>query len=196
MSATLLPDSSSFTGVFNGLANSPAANDQALGISSLILQGNAEGYAKLAANPSLRRSPEGVALFSGVLCAAPSDKVQVAVVASLLEEVPLARCASYLLRANHSKETLPHLAKLLDHTLKEMRYEGLMGLAAFANNFPMMTPANQASMAWKTPLQPAPYSTAETRANMPTPNTFAAREGRYINFWKGWWQQHETELTK
>jgi hypothetical protein len=101
----------------------------------------------------------------------------------------LQECAAYALRRIHTRESLPLLASLLDSPSPTIRYEGVAGLASYANsglipNEPPLlvdgVPTSRAQSA---------ISTAETQDNFPTLDTFRKDEQRFIAFWKQWQRQ-------
>jgi hypothetical protein len=190
-------------GIYGTLADASDLHLQAIGVSGFIESGDAalsrEAIARLAANAELRNLP---AFFPGSsLCnSRPSDPESIRLLATIVipaSKLSIARCAAYALRAVHAPAALPYLAALLDHSDRELRYEGVMGLASFANNLPIHDPkTSTAMMDWLVPLPGTPrFATPETREHFPAYATFGQDEARYVNFWTRWWRDHRSELT-
>ncbi|HEX8985483.1 MAG TPA: hypothetical protein VF767_08630 [Bryobacteraceae bacterium] len=99
--------------------------------------------------------------------------------------------AGAVLSTNHSVATLPYLAQLLDDPSVSLQAVAVRGLARFANNVlagrRQSTPA-AGSWRYRTD-QTIAYSGFSEQAGMQ-----AATNA--ISFWKGWWQQHRSELAQ
>jgi hypothetical protein len=102
------------------------------------------------------------------------------------------RMAAWPLRRFHTKETLPYLARLLDSTNQEVRYQAMAGLADFCYLGGTPTEEQLNSRGHPTPdlRQPRPYMTDDVGQNFPTVQGFKQDEQRYITFWKNWWANH------
>ena len=100
--------------------------------------------------------------------------------------------AGYVLRAVHTKEAVPILVGMLDSDLDDLKYNGVMGLAAFALDTPVLTPEIVRTMGW---LRPGPKNKSaayaipleEATKYMPTTISFSFDQARYISYWKNWW---------
>lgn len=107
--------------------------------------------------------------------------------------------AGRVLRAVHSKEAVPFLVAMLDSDLDNLKYDGVMGLASFAQDLPVTTPENVRTGNW---LKPGPNSKSATYAvapqeasqYMPATDTFEKNQTRYIGYWKTWWANHRSVL--
>lgn len=107
--------------------------------------------------------------------------------------------AGRVLRAVHSKEAVPFLAAMLDSDLGNLKYNGVMGLASFAQGLPITTPENVRTGNW---LKPEPGSNSATYAvapqeasrYMPATDTFEKDQTRYTGYWKSWWAKHRSVL--
>ena len=106
----------------------------------------------------------------------------------------MGRCAAHALRAIHTKESLPNLRLLLDSSDQTVRYEAVFGLAAFANNLPVQANENTVNLGYLKSPADGPFTTPDTRANVPSLPEFRANEQKYIGFWKLWWAQVQSKL--
>ena len=101
------------------------------------------------------------------------------------------------LRAIHTKETLPYLAKLLDSPNPDRQQDAVFGLSGFANGFEKVTPESTRKMTWLTNRKDTPYTTDQTRHYlMLLGNASDAARQEIVTFWRNWWQDHRAELTR
>ena len=107
----------------------------------------------------------------------------------------LQRAAAYALRAIHTKDTLQYLGQLLESPNQALRYEGVFGLASFANGLPMITQANIASMSYLTSNGNQEFSTVQTREHVPAFEEFQGDETKYLRFWKDWLRDNQFRLS-
>jgi len=195
-----LPNSASLRLMYRSLADSPSdSTSGSLGIAGLILLGESEGFTRLAGSNLIGpQSSPATDVVAMAVCESPRDTAPIDILGNLLSaSAPrLARCAGQVLRGVHTRATLPYLAGLLDNSSSDLRYEGVVGLASFANNLAVHHgQSSTASMEWLSPLPgTAPYATSETLQNLPTLQTFREKEAQYIGFWKAWWAQNQTSL--
>ena len=101
------------------------------------------------------------------------------------ETIPrLRECAAYALRNIHTRESIPFLLILLDSNSRALRYEGVAGLASYANSG-FIPAESRLALDGVTQLRArSTMHTNETEENFPTLETFVKDEGRYIAFWK------------
>ncbi len=95
--------------------------------------------------------------------------------------------AAAALRGIHSEECLELFSRLMDASDSTLRYAGAFGMAAYANNFPIQTSENVASLGYLSP-QPGDWKTRteETMLHVPSLEDFADDEQKYLNFWRQW----------
>jgi len=194
-------------GVFRSRLNSPAAHRifarfaqsnservRALGLRALIAVGDigalervAAEHEKLMAAPYGRGIVEELRFYFGT-----AEPVAVHVLGPLAttekarEDVRIA--AATVLARIHTRESLPHLAKLMDSPSLMLRTLAVGGMAMFANNVPINS-HHPAQGDW-------PYRTEETIAHSAMdPNVIERNESYYISFWKNWWLQNREALT-
>ena len=87
--------------------------------------------------------------------------------------------------------------QLFDDSDVNLRVEAIGGFAAFANGLPMQTNANVPSMQYLHFPDRAPYKTDDTFAHFAMGRQAIERDERkYLLFWKNWWAQHGSELTR
>lgn len=155
----------------------------------------AERWDELAAANNMQR-------LAGVLMGYSNDADPDAVraLASIALKCPPAlyvrENASYALRAIHTKETIPALARLISDKDDLVRINALAGLCLFVRNAPVVTPQAVVSMAWMQSREPAPYLNADTRSHCllgGLPRAAADTE-RYISFWEAWWTEHRADF--
>jgi len=96
----------------------------------------------------------------------------------------------------HTQNTLPILAKLLDADTVDLRYEGVLGLASFANGLPMLTRTNVTGIEFAQPTSNSPFTTEDTLRHTPTEPAFRQDEMKYVGFWKAWWAAHQSQLLR
>ena len=97
-------------------------------------------------------------------------------------------CSAHALREIHTKEALPHLARLLGSDSSQVRYDAVIGIAQYAMSFPIVRMEDKpATMAKFTP--PANV-TNEMRKHYPSQGLFAKDENTYISFWETWLVNH------
>ncbi len=167
---------------------------QTLGLQGLIRSGDAPSLAKVASTPILQADPSVVSAVCDYRNADVGGIGALGALTSTGLPVAMRTCAAHALRNIHTKETLLFLAALLDGDTNDLRYEGVAGLASFANNFPIQTPANTANMGYLTSQGKTQYSTDDVRKNFPGKALFQQQESTYIAFWKTWWAAHQTQF--
>ena len=103
--------------------------------------------------------------------------------------------AAYALRAIHTKDALPYLAKLLDSENPELQALAVSGISSFANNLPVVTAEKVRTMEWMKPQGPPRYpmdgvKEHEAHGQLADP----VERAKYVNFWKGWWSAVEPQV--
>ncbi|HSB16148.1 MAG TPA: HEAT repeat domain-containing protein, partial [Bryobacteraceae bacterium] len=192
--------------VFRGHLNSPAARKtftqfsrshvdkvQALDLRALIAEGDLGALERVASEQDkLMASPFGRAIaedlrfyFRNAEAAAVRILGPLATSENTRQEFRIA--AATALARVHTRESLQHLAGLLESPDLMLRTLAVGGLAMFANNVPVNS-HHPAPGDW-------PYRTEDTIAHSTMdPNTIARNESYYVGFWKNWWFQNKETL--
>ncbi len=182
------------------LAASPDPLLRVLGLQALIRAGDTSGIVRLRADANALNEIVKQPLVAASLCDVrnPQDAAVVALGNLTKAGLPaqVRRCAAYSLRAMHTPNTLPILAALLDADAVDLRYEGVLGLASFANALPTQTRTNLASMEFTQPTIKSPFTTEDTLQHSPTEPEFRQDEMKYVNFWRAWWAVHQSQLSR
>ena len=109
-------------------------------------------------------------------------------------------CAVEALANIHTVDTLPALANLLGHTDPKIRELAMRGLSRFVNNFPITHTTHPGDISWRLPQGPTPYRTPLTDEYSLATGALSAKtkhtEAEYLQFWKSWWANMKTELTR
>jgi hypothetical protein len=171
-----------------------------LGLQALIRAGDTSAIVGLRSDASVLNEIAKQPLVAASLCdfRNPQDAAVLALGDLTKAGLPaqVKRCAAYSLRAMHTPNTLPILATLLDADAVDLRYEGVLGLASFANALPMQTRTNLASMEFTQPTSKGPFATEDTLQHSPTEPAFRQDEMKYVGFWKAWWAIHQSQLAR
>jgi hypothetical protein len=185
---------------YQSLAASASTDTAALGIAGMARNGDAAALRRVNAEyDTLAKSPN----FQQVVISICEHYRQASAqgVAALTDlassssgSLSLRRCSAHALRAIHTKESLPGLAKLLDSSDQNVRYEAVFGLASFANGLPVQVTGNTANLEFLRPSGDSPLANADTRANMPSLPEFRSNEQKYLNFWRQWWIRVQGKL--
>jgi hypothetical protein len=171
-----------------------------LGLQALIRAGDTSTIVGLRSDATLLSEITTQPLVAASLCDVrnPQDAAVLALGDLTKAGLPaqVRRCAAYSLRAIHTPNSLPILAALLDADAVDLRYEGVLGLASFANALPMQTRTNLASMEFTQATSKGPFTTEDTLLHSPTEPEFRQDEMKYVGFWKAWWAVHQSQLSR
>ena len=182
---------STLRSVYRRMQASSSQVVSAAGLAGLLRSGDVQGLEGLTAQLARGPLPAGGPLMGQAVCqylnGNPRGLPILAGFAAAASPIPLLRgCAAFALRNIHSKESIPFLIGLLDSDDLNVRYEGIAGLASYANSglFPgekplMVDDVVQSRIA-------KPLLTPATAANFPTLDTFRRDEVSFISFWRGW----------
>jgi len=171
-------------------AKSPVVKLRGFGLAGLIAGGDVSAVQQYASEvvafPHLD-------VFDAILISPKPDPAAVAAYGSIVaSSAPwaLKSDAAYALRVVHTREALPFLAALLDAEDSHLRYQGMAGLAEFANG---LSRERRVETAMSTGLPSGPYTTAETQRNFVDVPGFRKNEQQYIQFWKHWWAEFQAK---
>ena len=160
------------------------------GVAGLLRSGDAATLVNLPAILARGVAGAGPSLAQAVCEYFNGNVAGLRVLAELVgrkQPVPrLRQCAAFALRNVHSRESLPYLASLLDSEDGEVRYEGVAGLAPYANSgfVPGERPLTVDGVVQARHATQA--RTAATEANFPALETFRQDERSVIEFWREW----------
>jgi hypothetical protein len=93
------------------------------------------------------------------------------------------------LRRLKTRAALPYLATALDSADADVQYQGVAGLAEFANGH-WEKRAADARPTLGLPGQPTEFTSSDTLAHFPVMDTFQQNREQYVSFWKAWWQSN------
>jgi hypothetical protein len=156
----------------------------------LVLEQDADA---LAAAPPQEQTILEVSAALGILYRNP-DPQGIAVLARLAGNpvggrLSLSREAARCLKAIHNPAALPALFGLLSSSDQEIRFDGVFGLASFADNLPVQDSTNVANGEYLRPTLGGPPAEEDVRANSPFWPAFREEEQKYIGFWTSWYQK-------
>jgi hypothetical protein len=107
----------------------------------------------------------------------------------------LQQAAAQFLRAVHTRETLPHLAILLDSPIPDRQVDAVFGFSGFANGFEIVSHLNTTSMTWLTNRKDTPYTTDQTLHYLLLGmGADAGSRQEVVTFWRNWWKDHAAAL--
>jgi hypothetical protein len=174
--------------LWDALAQSSSGPSKAIGLAQLIQAGDRAALLAVA-NGDVQIDPgQPNFLAMSINQYRDSDPAAISALAKVAQgQEPLRSAAAHALRAIHTEDTLPYLAALLDSDSAIVRYEGVAGIASFANGLPVQTDQNYTNMAFLKPSATAEFQpTDETREHFPGLDLFRENEQKYILFWKKW----------
>lgn len=184
---------------FQRLAKSTEPRLKAYGISGLLRQGDAEVLSKVITElPTMPPNAFRESVINNVCQYSNSSLTAVRALGLLSKAsitIPgLKVCAAYALRRIHTKDTLEYLHLLLDDQDPAVRYEGVAGMASFANSGFIPQEAALVIDGIATARMRNRFKTSDTLQNFPTIDSFKKNEAKFINFWKTWWSAVQAEL--
>ncbi len=172
------------------LTESADARRQTHGIRARIQQGDADTIRKLATEYQRHRADiwGWQQITRSVLVELPPSPGVTAALGTLiapnLSDAPLRAASAGALARIHDRESLPHLARLLDDRDPEIRAYAVGGLAMYANNVPIGQ-HHPAPGEWR-------FRTDATMAHSAmSPAVIAKDPAKYIGFWKNWWRDNQ-----
>ena len=196
------PASPLVKGALDRWSRSQSPDLRTMGLIGLVRVEGPAGLARARAElPTVESSQLAPIFVEQVLAYRSPDPQGVRILGEMATEKTgvqgLQRAAAQALRAIHTRESLPYLAKLLDSQDSETREHAVAGFTFFALSLPVMTPAVVVSRAWGTPTGETPYRTSEMDRYLHS-GRFEHPEDEQptIQFWKGWWETHRVELTQ
>lgn len=171
-------------------AASPLALTRAIGLSGQIRTGQPAALAVVTGLDPAEIASHEKALLSNAVCAYRNgDNGGIDSLGKLADAryaQSLQPCAAHALRSIHTRGTIQYLRRMLDSDSPQIQYEGVAGLASFANGLPVQTAANTVSMEFLKTAPNAPFASGETEKNFPAIDTFHENPQAYIQFWKSW----------
>jgi hypothetical protein len=103
----------------------------------------------------------------------------------------LREAAAQALSAMHTRESIPHLAKLLDDPNPALRARDVVGISLFANGKGAQDPSGGPSMPHLNNPPPSAHRTEQTARYL---GFDSANETEWIAFWKAWWLKHQFDF--
>ena len=184
------------------MSTSSSAQQQILGLSGLIREGNGTA---LAAAAQAASAFEAYPAENGILLRSIRDYFRAAdagsiatlgqIAVSSANPTAFREADAHALAAIHSVASLSYLATLLEDPDTTLQAEGIGGLGAFANGLPAQTSAGGPSLAYLQLPANAPYRTADTLANFALGSSATQQnQASYLSFWKQWWTEERTAL--
>jgi hypothetical protein len=177
-----------------------------IGLSELIRRDDPAALQTIADElEDFARSPEFWSVSSAIGCcfrnASPQGISALGrIAASASSPTNLKAESAFVLRAVHTREALPFLARLLDSPDANIRYQAMAGLASFANSSHVPLDEKLRARGQYVPKSRGPHTTNETIANFPpgpvNSPEWSARETKYLSFWRSWWARMESEVTR
>ncbi len=186
--------------VLNDFLQSPNVSVRAIALSGLLARNDHGSISKLTQMwPSIRQDTGKSLVISAIRDSfrdtTPASVLQLAGLANESSSSPDLRAAAiWALTAIHTRESLPFLASLLSSSDASERVNAVIGLLSFANDCPMQTPANVASMDYIQFKNPSSYRTAQTIAAYAFGPMDSERESELVAFWTEWWNQNKASV--
>jgi hypothetical protein len=188
----------SLRALYRRMQASPSLVVAGAGVAGLLRSGDVGGLRSLPALLEKGPLPPGPLVGASVceyLNGNPSGLSILSALAAVPSPTPLLRtCAAFALRNIHSKESIPYLLGLLGSDDFQVRYEGMAGLASYANSgfVPGEKPLSVDDVVQ--PRIQAPLRTEATSANFPTFDRFKLDEAVTIAFWRQWVSDNVTPV--
>ncbi|MBM3737831.1 MAG: hypothetical protein FJW39_18780 [Acidobacteria bacterium] len=171
--------------------NDPSPAMQADGVRATLQEGNLDTLRRLQTDHQRFRNDAAQwrAITETVSFYFPNTPGGAAILgqfASTPGDPQLRRAAAIAMARLHSRECLPHLARLMDDPDAELRALGVGGLAMFANNI-------QPGRNHPAP-EPWPFRTDATMAHSAmSPEVIGRDPAKYLGFWKQWWRDNQAK---
>ncbi len=107
----------------------------------------------------------------------------------------LVYAAACALRAIHTREALPALAKLLDNKDEEIQNLAVGGMAAYAENLPVITADNSVDLSWLTPVGPRRFETSDMGDYLAYGQfRDQSQKQEILSYWRNWWTAAKPQL--
>lgn len=171
-----------------------------VGLRQLLIRGDVDVLRTLRAPPDFSNERDGEGLtsaaanaVSGFFRNAAPEAIQLLGEISNDPILPssLREGAAIALSAMHPRESIPHLAKLLDDPNPALRARGVIGISFFVNGMGPQSPDGGSSMPHLNNPRPSAYRTEQTAQYI---GFDAANETEWIAFWKAWWLEHQLDF--
>ena len=184
---------------YKRLLNCPSAYVRALALAGLIPSNDPSVVVQIAKTlADLRKSPARGWIGVGLQSYFNTDPVGVAALGEIAATAEgsdfIAENAAFALVNIHTRDALPHLARLLDSPNPKVQSLAVSGISAFVQGLPVRKPADAISMAWLKPAEKSGYLTDEVRPYLGMGDLRSDRATETVRFWKAWWTSHQQEL--
>jgi hypothetical protein len=182
------------------LVDSPDTPTHLAGLLQLLMLGDVDALRRLREPRDFSTEREGFGLASaapnavdGFFRNSSPEAVQILGEFSNDATLPTAlrEASAQALSAMHPRESLPHLAKLLDEPNPTLRARGVTGISLFANGMGAQYPSGGPSMPHLNNPGPSAYRNSRTTEYIGFDPT---RETEFIAFWKAWWLEHQFDF--
>lgn len=191
LSQTPAEPASSLRSLYRRMQESSSPVVSTAGLAGLLRSGDVQALSSLTAHLGRGPLPAGGPSLAQAVCEYFNGNSRglpiLAALASAASPSPqLRHCAAYALRNIHSRESIPFLSGLLDSDDPSVRYEGVAGLASYANSgfVPQERPLTVDDAVQ--PRYRKSLRTTATSEHFPTVDVFLRDEARIISFWKRW----------
>lgn len=187
--------------VLNRWSVSTNLNLRAMGLSGRLRRGDPTALASVQVQLNSGSNNETITAILNDIRRFNNANPQAVVVLGELatsagSSIRLQASAAEALRNMHSKETLPYLVRLLDSPDQFVRYNGISGLASFANSGTVVHEAPLIVDGIELKRAPSQFKTDETVRNYPTFEYYVKNEQQYLTFWKSWWSTNQLALSR
>jgi len=177
------------------LAASSNPSHRAGGFLIQIQRGNLAALTRYRNDKGLKPSQIGVLDLTSALNWRDPNPEAIKVLGELSREPAgkTAPLALQTLRRLRSKETLPYFALALENSDADVQYQGMAGLAEFANGF-WQKPGPEGAARTGVPGRVTEFTSSDTLSHFPAVDTFRESREGYVNFWQAWWQANKAGI--
>ncbi|MEZ5362909.1 MAG: HEAT repeat domain-containing protein [Bryobacterales bacterium] len=169
-----------------------------VGLSELLKRGDVAALGQLPQYDVILRSgagglgpvvPEAIRSFFR-----NTDPDAIAALAEIAKDKALSdglrHAAAHSLAWMHTRESVPHLAALLDDESPELKQSAVIGLSFFANGVGVQS-EDGPSMRYLNEAKPSEFSSSETAKYL---GFDEERSDEFVAFWRDWWNQHRLDF--
>ena len=174
-------------------ARSPSVDVKTLALASGLRRQEAQSLMQLAGDALLLSKSRGAPEASMSLAAwRGSDPAGLAALGRIAQEPgagTLSWGASQALMMTHTKDAVPHLARLLSVPNKLMQEAAVRGLSLFVRGAPILTGPNVRAMAYLVDEQNPEYVDDKISPYITITPVPSGREDEYVKAWLDWWSR-------
>lgn len=187
-----------FSESMQSFAQSASVNLRTLALASGIRRQDVQSLAQFAAQTSLLAKSQVIHPAAAAVAAwrdpDPAGLAALGTISQTAGAYTLSRSVAQALMMIHTKDTVPHLAKLLSSIDPELRGAAIRGLSFFVKEVPILSAENVRSMAYFAEVENPEYFDETISPYVSIIPVSPEKEAEHVKAWLEWWRRMATRF--